>query len=292
MRSGGEERSRRWRGLFSAWRTASVDYLFPPAVKEEVALALHRLRKDATIFEGDYPTWQDAERASNGYADPEILERTRRAALRAKNDPGVFERDSMILAQPEYSFPALSALLWVANRNAGRLKVLDFGGSLGSSFFQFRRFLGAIPALEWAVVEQPHFVECGKREIGGSGLTFHPTVASALGELKPDVLFLSSVLQYLPTPHETLAELLAQRFDFILLDRTAFHRRDRDRLTIQRNPPSIHSASYPAWFFNKEQLLRNFRDRYNLVYEFSAGDRVLLAGGRADYLGFFFERAV
>jgi putative methyltransferase (TIGR04325 family) len=278
--------------LFSAWKSASVDYLFPPGVKDELALALHRVRKDATIFEGDYLSWPDAERRSSGYADPGILERTLRAALRARNDPAVFERDSVILARPEYSFPTLCALLWIANRNAGRLKVLDFGGSLGSSFFQFRRFLSDIPALEWAVVEQPHFVECGSREMSGGGLSFHSSVASAVGEMKPDVLFLSSVLQYLPTPHETLAEMIELGFEFILLDRTAFHRRDRDRLTIQRNPASIHLASYPAWFFNKERLLENFEGRYKLVYEFQGSDRVMLARGRAAYRGFFFERAV
>jgi putative methyltransferase (TIGR04325 family) len=269
---------------------AVAERLIPPAVKDRLALALHQWRGDATIFEGDYPSWDEAAKATTGYANASILERTRQAALKAKNDPNVFERDSVILARPEYPLPLLATLMWVALRKGGRLDVVDFGGSLGSSFFHLRRFLEAVPHLRWAVVEQPHYVDCGNRDIAGEGLSFHRTVEEALRDLRPDVLLMSSVLQYLPTPHATLERLLSNGFSYVILDRTALHEGDRDRLTVQQNPASIYQASYPAWFFAEGPLLESFLDQYRLVYDFAGQDRALLAGSRTYHRGYIFER--
>ena len=44
------------------------------------------------------------------------------------------------------------------------VNILDFGGSLGSSYFQNRKLLEGIP-VEWNVVEQANFVDYGRREV-------------------------------------------------------------------------------------------------------------------------------
>lgn len=264
--------------------------MLPPALRDRLAFVLHRWRGDATVFTGDYASWDQASRATTGYADEVILNRTRQAALKAKNNPELFERDSVILARPEYSLPLLASLMCVAIRDGGRLDVVDFGGSLGSSFFQLRRFLSAIPTLQWAVVEQPHYVECGNLEFAGGGLSFHLTVQSALRDTNPAVLLLSSVLQYLPTPHATLGKILENDFRYVILDRVPFLKGDRDQLTVQLNPESIYPASYPAWFFSEKSLLDAFVNRYRLVYDFPGDDRALLAGSQTYHRGYFFER--
>lgn len=267
-----------------------TDYLLPPALKERMAWVLHRLRGDATVFEGDFASWEDAERLTDGYDDAAILERRRQAVRKAKDDPDVFERDSVILPKAEYSFPALAALLWIALRRDGRLDVVDFGGSLGSSCFQLRPFLRDIPNLRWAVVEHPHYVECGRVEFAGHGLSFHTTIGDALFDLRPDVLLIPSVFQYLPAPHLALRQMVTHGFTYLLLDRTAFHTGSRDRLTIQKNPASICPASYPAWFFSEESFCDTFREDYRVVFGFPGDDRVLVAGTCTYHRGYLLER--
>lgn len=266
-----------------------TDSLLPPALKERMAWVLHRLRGDATVFEGNFASWEDAERLTDGYDDATILERTRQAVLKASDDPKVFERDSVILPKAEYSFPVLAALLWIALRRDGCLDVVDFGGSLGSSFFQLRPFLKDIPNLRWAVVEQPHYVECGRVEFAGHGLSFHTSIEDALCDLRPDVLLISSVLQYLPAPYAALRQMITQGFTYLLLDRTAFHTGSRDRLTIQKNPASIYPASYPAWFFSEESFCETFREDYRVVFGFPGDDRALLAGTCTYHRGYLLE---
>ena len=43
-----------------------------------------------------------------------------------------------------------------------------------------------------------------------------------------------------------------------------------DRIAIQKVPPEIYQASYPAWFFNKDKFLNYFRKDYELIEEFDA----------------------
>ena len=52
---------------------------------------------------------------------------------KVKNGETVYERDSVIFDQIEYSWPVLTGLMCAAAQNSGCLKVLDFGCSLGSS---------------------------------------------------------------------------------------------------------------------------------------------------------------
>jgi putative methyltransferase (TIGR04325 family) len=240
-------------------------------------------------FHGDYASWQDARLASRGYDDAAILEMTRIASAAARDDESIFERDSVLLPKPERPFPLVACLLSVAMRNQGRLSVLDFGGSLGSTYFQVRPLLIGLDHLRWAVVEQPHYVAVGRREFTSNVLNFFDTPGEACAAGRPDLLLLASVLPYLADPHGRLDELLRLRIPAIVVDRTPFLRSDRDRLTVQVVPPEIYSASYPAWFFGETRFRSAFeRAGYRAVEEWSCSDTYSPQGDTADYKGFFF----
>ena len=91
-----------------------------------------------------------------------------------KRGEAVFERDSVIFDKVQYAWPVTAGLMWVAARNGGRLSVLDFGGSLGSSYFQNREFLAYLPNVRWSVIEQAHFVKAGRKHIQDERLVFYP----------------------------------------------------------------------------------------------------------------------
>lgn len=241
-------------------------------------------------FTGDYASWAEAQAASTGYAAAEILESTRLAMHKVRSGQAVFERDSVLLARPEPPFPLIAGLLRAATVSGGRLSVLDFGGALGSSYYQCRPFLDGIKDLRWSVVEQPAHVACGQAEFSGGQLCFHATVEGCVATERPNVLLVSSVLQYLPAPYECLDALLADRFPHIIADRTAFLSANRDRLTVQHVPKSIYLASYPAWFLSKERFLGKFDPDYRLIQSFQALDRIQPEDEPAFHEGFIFER--
>ncbi|MEO7698643.1 MAG: methyltransferase, TIGR04325 family [Opitutus sp.] len=270
----------------------AIKDVLPPLLYKAAAVAVHRTRGDGLVFSGNYRSWSEVAAKAEGYGEQEILDRTLSAMKEVTAGRAVFERDSVLLPEPEYSFPALTALLWLSSRAKNRLELVDFGGALGSSFFQFRRFLSHLDEIRWAVVEQEHFVRCGQAELSGRGLSFHPSIDDALQGRPAELFFASSVLQYLPDPGAFLDSLMAHRFNYILIDRTAFIRGSQDRLTLQHNARSLYRASYPAWFFNETSFLKKFQSTYDVVYSFDGRDQVLLAGGDPYYRGFLFQRRV
>jgi putative methyltransferase (TIGR04325 family) len=226
---------------------------------------------DDLYWEGNYSSWQQASAISLGYDAPTILAQVKQAILSVKTGQAVYERDSVLFDKIQYSWPLLATLLKVASENEGKLSVLDFGGSLGSTYFQNRNFLASLDTLEWSIVEQENFVACGKKDIADGALRFYFTIEECLAERKPNLLLLSGVLQCLDAPYEWLEQFLIHRFPNVVLDRTAFLDRPEDRLTIQHVPASIYEASYPAWFLNRDRVISTVGESYHYVTDFDNG---------------------
>ncbi len=239
-------------------------------------------------FEGDYASWSEVKCAAGGYDSPAILDRVRAAVLKVKRGEAVFERDSVCFYHEEYRWPALACLLRVAAEQGGRLRVLDFGGSLGSFYFQHRKHFAGLREVRWAVVEQPHFVQCGNQEFADDVLEFHESIDACLNAGKIDVIFLSSVLQYLEEPYEWLRTFAGTGVPWLLLDRTPFIEREQDRLTVQYVPPEIYPASYPAWFFSRKRFAEALEKAgYREIVRFDAQDDM----GIGKFEGVLLERA-
>jgi putative methyltransferase (TIGR04325 family) len=202
---------------------------------------------------GQFGSWEEAMRSCTGYDDGFILEKTKTALLKVKNGEAVYERDSVLFDQVQYSWELLASLMWTAAR-AGRLHVLDFGGSLGSSYYQNRKFLDTLPDVRWNVVEQPKHVEVGVDLFSTDTLRFYYSIDDCIRENRINLVLLSGVLQYLENPSEILKRLMAIPDAVIIIDRTPFYTGDSDRLFLQTVPPSIYPATYPCWVFSRQRF--------------------------------------
>lgn len=239
-------------------------------------------------FSGNYASWAEARRLSRGYDDPSILAKVRQATLDVIAGRAACERDSLALPSIEYWPPLLECLSFVATQSQNRLCLLDFGGSLGSSYWQNRGFLTHLERLRWCVVEQPHFVAVGRAEIANDCLCFYESIAECLAREQPDAALLSGVLQSLEDPYALLGSLLDRRLRFVILDRTQFFVSDlNDRITIETVHPAIYAGSYPSWFFNLRHF-RSFVERYGYetVAEFDSWERWVVDGDDAQNKGF------
>lgn len=231
-------------------------------------------------FSGSYACWKDALLDSSGYDTNEILDRAEKATSLVTSGKAAYERDSVLFDQIPQSFPVLAGLLRVAVENDRSLTVLDFGGSLGSSYRQCHAFLSVVPDLEWRVVEQEQFVRCGRERFETEQLRFFMSCqeAATVGGRKTDVVLLSSVLQYLERPYETLEELCNLECRYMIIDATPFADINADRLVVQRVPPSIYSASYPCWIFSRERLMASLEPAWEVLAAFPSGYGWWLAG--------------
>lgn len=240
---------------------------------------------------GNFPSWDDAMELSTGYDSERILQKVRDSLLKVKRGEAVYERDSVLFDKVQYSWPLLAGLLWIASQKGNRINLVDFGGSLGSTYYQNRKFLMQLNELRWNIVEQKSFVDCGKRDFENEHLKFFHELEGCFLEQHPDTILFSSAIQYLERPYSVLGTVRSLGFEFLLFDRTTFIERGEDRITLQKVPPDIYEASYPAWFFNREKFLDFFSANYELVVEFDALAGTIPLGDCFGYdKGFIFRK--
>ena len=257
----------------------------PPILR----LILNRRRRN--IFEGPFSSWEEAERGSAGYNSDLILEKVLKATLSVKKGEAVHERDSVLFNDIQYSWPVLSGLMWTAARFGGRLSVLDFGGSLGSSYFQNRNFLSSLNDLQWSVIEQDHYVVAGQKFIQDDSLSFYSTIKECVTARKPNVVILSSVLQYLKDPYSILEEVCQINVDVILIDMTIVSNNYVDDVYIQNVPQSIYEASYPVRSLSRQELIKSIENfDYRMITDFDTLDFPQLVKLDSDFKGFIFSK--
>jgi putative methyltransferase (TIGR04325 family) len=232
-----------------------------------------RNRKDESSkygWFGDYKNWDELVSLSGGYQASDILDKTLASLIKIKNGEAVYERDSVLFDEKIYPYSLISSLLYAAIECGNKLNIIDFGGSLGSTYYQVKDFIPTSLDINWSIVEQKEYVDCGRQIFEDDVLKFHYDISESLASKKADVLLLSGVVQYLPTPHQFLNQLNSFDFKYIIIDRTAFINDNQpDRLTLQIVHPYIYEAKYPSWFFNETNFLKHF-ERYEMKTEFES----------------------
>jgi len=237
---------------------------------------------------GNYATWDEAKAECNGYDHKLILDKVIESLLKVRNGEAIYERDSVLFDKIQYSWPLLSWLLRAVLENNNMLNVLDFGGSLGSSYYQNKEFLSGIKEFKWNIVEQTHFVDTGRNYFQNETLRFYNSIEECLKINNCNVLLLSAVLQYLDSPIDFLKRVVSYNIEYIIIDRTAFIKGNENRITIQHVPPEIYDATYPSWFFNEKELLKPFDKVYRQVACFDALDKSNIPDSY--FKGFIYKR--
>lgn len=220
-------------------------------------------------WKGNYSSWQDAQNNSKGYESEAIVQKVRESSLLVKNGIFAYERDSVLFDNIQYNQPLLTVLGESMATNDEELIVVDFGGSLGSTYRQNKDILLEAGKVTWVVVEQKAFVEIGKKEFEDENLKFEFTIEDALEKYRPNTILLSSVLQYLEKPNVIINEIFRHGFENVIIDRTAFID-DQERITVQHVPEAIYPASYPCRFFNENEFISKLSSHYELRSEFKS----------------------
>lgn len=226
-------------------------------------------------FYGHYNNWYDANAVCDkGYDSNKILQKVLESSLKVKNGEAIFERDSVLFDEIKYSWPVTTSLMLAAALNTGNLNVLDFGGALGSHYNQNIKLLKLISDVKWNIVEQENLVKLGKIHFQSNNIKFYLTIPDCLIYNKPNLVLLSSVLQYLPEPWQTLKEIIKINAKIVVLDRTPFASNQIEEVKIQVVPDHIYNARYPCRFFNETKMLEIFKIAgYSLLETFNSIDK-------------------
>jgi putative methyltransferase (TIGR04325 family) len=260
-----------------------------PEKKGILPRALHLIKGDwknrRLQQDGDYSTWNEAEKNCEKVALSNVLDRVLAATLKIQkgesNERGVFS------GRQRFNPYLISVFSLAAVENGGRLDVLDFGGSLGISYFESRDYLRDIPALCWSIVEFPSIVEAGKKHFQTEELAFYESLDKYLQDHSPNVIVASGVLQYLPDPWSVIARLLGIGAQYVLIARTGTAASEKDVLTVQHVPERIYLYEHPAWWLSEANLLSAIkRAGYECVHLFEDGHKYSLQNADVSMKGF------
>jgi putative methyltransferase (TIGR04325 family) len=255
--------------------------LVPPVLADLVSRA-----RSAVSFSGEFASWEAAAARADGYDAREITERLVAATRRVVAGEAAYERDSVTFDHIEYSWPLLACLLQVGLER-GSLRVVDFGGSLGSSWRQNSRYLQRLRIpLSWHVVEQEHLVALGNEEFRGEVLRFYRSIPEAVRD-GVDVVLFSSSLCYVRDPERYLREAAAASAQFMIVDRLPIIAGARDRITVQYVSEPIYDASYPIRLFAEETLQSGLLEGWRIR---ESWDCELQPDRKSRCQGFFLEK--
>ncbi|GHT84215.1 methyltransferase, TIGR04325 family protein [Spirochaetia bacterium] len=250
-------------------------------------------RRSAIQFRKTNLSWDDILRkTADGYSSENILNKCRDSLSKVRDEEYPYERDSVLFKEKEIFFPLLSSLLLVCIKEQNALNLIDFGGSLGSAYFQNKEILKQSEVnINWNIVEQENFVECGLKYFANNELHFYKKIDECCALMDISVCLFSSVLQYLKNPYSLIDNVIKKNIKYMIIDRTIFiENGNEDILSIQTVPKEIYEASYPVWFLSLNKFLTYMEKNFEIIYKWTALDQHKLKGYKTIGLGFLFVK--
>lgn len=216
-----------------------------------------------STFEGPVSSWEAAVSGSDGWDSPVITHKTLDAALKVKQGLIEFEQDGVARERIIYSETILAFLLLVLSRHKDILNVIDFGGGLGTNYFQNRKILRQLSgtSVRWNIVERPVFAKLGAEHFQTNELNFYSTLEDALSNVTPipDALLFSGSLHYVADPVSVLDQAINAGISIIALDRLLVSPENEHAVFIQHpNPYTHYKATYPVWCFSRDAFVARF----------------------------------
>lgn len=222
-------------------------------------------------WKGNYKSFEAAQKYCKGYDEDHILKKISLTTTKVKTGEIAYERDGVMYDEMQINTNVLSKLLQISAENDNKLTLVDFGGSLGTSFYQNIPFLKHLKELNWCIIEQEHYVREGKSLFENEQLKFYHSIDECMKDHSDvNLLMISNTLQYIKSPYTLLRELQVLKIPYLLMDYVGYNNRNKDRLTIQYVPPFFYGidASYPCMFFNRSKLEDQLGKNYKKVSEF------------------------
>jgi len=256
---------------------------FIPRVVKNLLL---RLGFAGNRFRYGYKSWDEAQAKCSGYDSDTITESIVRASRRVRDGEIPYERDGVEFASIQHSWPLLAAILGTP-RSTSKLKVLDWGGSLGSTYRQNKSAIAAAGIeVEWLVIEQEHLVRIGDLEFTDTTLNFKVGI-DGINMGQYDVAILASSICYIEDPGKVLSEISNLNPKRIVFDRTPESKSDSDQIGVQRVGRGIYKASYPIRAFAPESLAKLLAPNYKLAFDWESD---LQPDPRTISTGYCFDR--
>jgi putative methyltransferase (TIGR04325 family) len=196
------------------------------------------------IWEGIFPSFDAAPGSTHVFAESSWVTRSRDKALALRARAAEGGSPSFATAAAAYCFPVIAA---VAQAEVGRVRILDFGGSVGFTFHAVVDALARPDDVEYHLVDNATVCAAGREVFRGEPrITFHSEVPAG----RFDVVHLGSSLQYVPDWLRQVRELALREPRYLVFDDVPAG--DIPTFVSLQN---YYGSKIPHWFWNVDEFV-------------------------------------
>lgn len=214
------------------------------------------------LWEGVYDSFKDVPVAGPGFAGSDWIENSSEKLSNYKSLAGSANSIPSVIGYTESLLPVIAAI--VKGRNK-QVKVLDFGGGLGFSFYQTRQALATKENFDLHVVDIEEVCVAGKRLfLDEPQIKFHSSLTDIQTE-RFDVVHIGSSLQYIEQWQAQLSALCQFDSQYILMANIP-----AGNIQTFATAQNYYDSKIACWFFNVEDLCKTMLDNgYDLAFKSS-----------------------
>ena len=249
-------------------------------------------KHSAVQYTGCYDSWDSAREKSTGYGTDNILNKVEESILIVKEGKANYERDGVLFYEKKYNYPLMLHICGIAKEYNNIFNVIDWGGSLGSTYFQNRKLIEDLNIIyQWTVVEQEHFVTFGKAKLCDEHLNFEYNLQTVKNIEKYNCILLGSVLQYIDFADELLEQVVKLEIPYIIIERTPFG--NKDYYVIEKVRQPIYDATYPLHVIDQKNLFTFLNDHgYDVLDEWKSDidSPIRINSNVIEYMSYVFKR--
>lgn len=132
-----------------------------------------------------------------------------------------------------------AVIYWLEKMLFPNVRIFDWGGNLGHSYYVYRSYVTFPPDLTWTICEVPEIVQAGRRlakeAADAPGLDFTAKPDDCDGY---DVLLFNGSLQYMPISLEPFLARLGAKPKHIFINRVPVHE-TKNYFTLQDIGPAV-----------------------------------------------------
>lgn len=199
-----------------------------------------------------------------GYKNTNLIKLIFNRAKKARAN-NLYEVDSVILNKPRPNKFFVEFLLYDYIKEIQlnkKIKVLDYGGSFGSTFFSLEKYINL--KFNWYIHDQKKKIQLAKKN-----KIFKPIKFIYEHEIKKnqffDIILFSNSLQYCEDPLLILKKL-KKKSKVILISNIILTNFKKNYLKIERPHPTIHNYTYPCWFLSKSTFQSSLKKYYSIFF--------------------------
>lgn len=239
-------------------------YQFKVKIINWIKIILFKSKKQKVGFSQEKYKRFDKINSIYTYSNKKLIKFIFERAVKARS-LNLYEQDGVISQQSNPNIFLVKFLLYdyISKINfKKKIKILDYGGSFGNTFFSIEKDLNL--KFDWYVCDQNVKINLARK-----CKIFKPVSFIKKKEIKKnyfyDIIFFSSSLQYFYDPINTLKEL-KKSSKIILVNNIPLTSSVNSYLRVETPDPSIYNFKYPCWFLSKLNLKNNLKKNYNTVF--------------------------